>query len=522
MSYAIYIVAILINTLLAYVIIIASGRFLDLLVSGTKGSLIYRLSILIALMEISNILIKSVYSYIFTFIQTRTVYECSRDIYQKLIRQPIDYIKKQDMAYMSQRINVDANICITFFLDTYIRLYLSILALIVSLLITVETIGVKLATIVSALMFMYILVYILFKDLIYKSAKDYRERTSIFFGGYFEALSNISFAKNHAKESLYLTRLEEVFKELFRSVLLYRGVVLSANACGEAISVVVTIIVYIICGISIIHGELTIGIFIIVLNLLGGIVDSTKFLLEYGRQYQDAKASYDRIEAIMQRDEIAEGGIYLKSIDNIKFDKVSFGYNKSLINDFSMYFEKGHVYYLVGENGAGKSTIINILIGNYINEIGGNIYYNDINIKKINMKSVREQLIGFSEQETVLVTGTIKDNLMLFATSDNQMVKYIELLKLYRGESNFGLTNDTVINVQQNNLSGGEKQKISIIRQLLQDPDVLIFDEPIANLELETKIIFAEIIQSIKKNKTIIIATHDMDIINSEDIVIKL
>ena len=114
-SFTFYIVTIISSTILAYIALMVSSHFIDVLVDGTNKAIILRYCGLIALIEIGNTLIKTINNYIITVIQTQIVYEGSRDIYKKLMKLPVDYIKQQDMAYMSQRINMDTNTCATFF-----------------------------------------------------------------------------------------------------------------------------------------------------------------------------------------------------------------------------------------------------------------------------------------------------------------------------------------------------------------------------------------------------------------------
>ncbi len=111
----------------------------------------------------------------------------------------------------------------------------------------------------------------------------------------------------------------------------------------------------------------------------------------------------------------------------------------------------------------------------------------------------------------------MKNNLELFNKNDKNLNEYIEQLDLlaYIRQLDNGIR--SIINTQQNNISGGEKQKISIIRQLLQNPDVMLFDEPTSALEINSKANLMKILREIKKNKIVIIVTHDRMLYNNSE-----
>lgn len=187
-------------------------------------------------------------------------------------------------------------------------------------------------------------------------------------------------------------------------------------------------------------------------------------------------------------------------------------------------FVAGKIYSIRGENGAGKSTLINLLLGLYINCYRGEIIYNGIDINKIDLVDLRNKLVGVTEQIPLLLNDTLYNNLLMGSKNFELMNFLIDYFQLNDFISRLENGINNVINESTTNISGGEKQKIAIIRQLISNPDVMIFDEPTASLDFDSKNKFLKYITKIKANKIIIIITHD-DIINDfsdETITIKI
>lgn len=516
-----FIVTVIIKTILSYISIVLSGNFIDMLVSGGTEYLLIKYCLIVGSVGIASLVLGIMNGYMGTKIQTEQSYSLSRDIFDHMEKLPMSFIEKQDTAYLSQRINTDTNALLSFFIDNYIALYVSIASMIVSFVMIIR-IDFRLAIILGVLSIAYYIMYVIFKKKIFKGMNHYREKSAAFFGRYYESMESIGFIKNHSVKDIYMERLDQSFSGLFKSLLSYQKVQFSMSACDGVLSTAANLVIYLLGGLAILQGNVTIGLFTIVLSLFGNLVSSVKFFLSYGKSYQEAMVSLRRIEELMKIPQATNGYEKLYTAETISLNNVSFGYDKPILNDFSYTFKKGNIYCIVGKNGVGKSTLLNLILGSYVDEMRGDIYIDGIDIRKLDMMWLKRKVMGYSEQDTCLICGTIKENLTLFYNNENYLEKYLEAFSFCNGKVDEGLLLDSQINVLQNNLSGGEKQKISIIRQLVLDPCIMIFDEPTANLESEGKKIFADILQRIKSNKIIIIVTHDPSLIGDEDVIIKM
>ena len=194
-------------------------------------------------------------------------------------------------------------------------------------------------------------------------------------------------------------------------------------------------------------------------------------------------------------------------IDLIDVSK-SYGPGLPAVNHANLHVDKGEFVFIVGNSGSGKSTIIKLLLNNY--EVSkGTLYINDIDINTINIENIYQH-ISIVHQNAPILNDTLKNNITYFKEySDNQIIEVIEKagLKDFVNALPDGL--NTVINENGNNISGGEKQRISIARALLKDADLLIYDEPTSNLDHTT----AKEIESILLNidKTCFMITHKLD-----------
>lgn len=167
----------------------------------------------------------------------------------------------------------------------------------------------------------------------------------------------------------------------------------------------------------------------------------------------------------------------------------------------------------LSDHGSGKSTLIKILSGLY-RSFNGKLNVNGVDVSEVNIHSLRQR-ISYIEQDPHFFKGTIRENLLL-ADSSKSDESLRSMLKLV----NLDKSLDDIIELNSSNLSGGEKQKLSIARALLKDSDVLIFDEPTNNLDKETKEIVRNLIKTL--DKSIIFISHDKDLLDTSHMYLEL
>jgi ATP-binding cassette subfamily C protein len=282
------------------------------------------------------------------------------------------------------------------------------------------------------------------------------------------------------------------------------------------------ILLFFIGGIQILTGNFTIGMFTIYVSYFNMMLGASKYFFGLGAFYQSALVSHNRIAEILGQKIESNGSMSICDIKKISIRNLVFGYEDKIINNFSCEFEKGKIYTIVGSNGIGKSTLINLIIGQFTDEYNGSVEYNDVDIRKIDMIAVRKSQIGVAEQEPVLLKASIGFNLFL---SENYTIDdaVIENSKVLSMESFFlNKTLEYELNSDNANTSGGEKQKIAILKVLIKNPEVMIFDEPTSALDSSTAKRFVNHLSGIKDDKIIIIVTHDEQIKNLSDVVIGL
>ena len=230
--------------------------------------------------------------------------------------------------------------------------------------------------------------------------------------------------------------------------------------------------------------------------------------------YREAEASLNNFAELLAipRESRPLAPVKIGAIQKLEFERVHFNYSSSLkpaLNHINFKTEKGETIAFVGPSGSGKTTLVKLLVGLY-RPYDGRILYNGAPGDSIDLDELREQ-IGFVTQDTQLFAGTIKENL-LFVRPDAGDAECLEVLNKAACQSLLNRADQgmhTVIGEGGIKVSGGEKQRLSIARALLRQPNLLVFDEATSALDSLTEEEIGETIRAIssaKRHITILIA----------------
>ena len=252
-------------------------------------------------------------------------------------------------------------------------------------------------------------------------------------------------------------------------------------------------------------GDFSAGDFFVAIGMIDQLSYPLISLAEIIRQLVAVKPACASMEKFLNAPNVASTVNKLKAVnENIRFLDVTFAYDGQapILQDFNFTMQKGKRYLLKGPSGCGKTTTINLLL-RYYDVKSGKIEIDGIPIKDVGntygcMTVVR--------QDAVLFHDTLRNNLTMYQDiPDSKLLEILENIGLSKYANVDAL--DSIITEKGTNLSGGEKQRVCLARALLRDTDVLILDEPLANLDDETARRIEDLLLSIT-GKTMLVVSH--------------
>ena len=241
---------------------------------------------------------------------------------------------------------------------------------------------------------------------------------------------------------------------------------------------------------------------------------------------QTTAAAAERVfEFLDEKEEIEETTTPVdleKMSGRVTFDHISFGYNPEtiVINDFYADIKAGQKVAIVGPTGAGKTTIVKLLMRFYdVNE--GAILVDGIDIRDMRRNDLRANF-GMVLQDTWLFNGTIRENIRYgkLDASDDEVVAAAKTAYIDHFIHTLPNGYDMVLNEEASNISQGEKQLLTIARAVLADPKILILDEATSSVDTRTEILIQKAMEELMKGRTSFIIAHRLSTIRNADIIL--
>lgn len=351
-----------------------------------------------------------------------------------------------------------------------------------------------------------------------KYSRESREISGQLVGKLYEIIKGFREIKLFQAESFAFKKIFIPLKRLIALGNNIRFVDFWVNKLIYLVNLSASIIIYGYSAYLVANGELTIGIFLAIIEYIALLHKKFNWILRIYLDWFNRKVSIDRVNVVLDLEEESRQGKEITSIDSIEFKNVDFSYNNQnvVLNNFNLKINKGEKVGIVGGSGNGKTTMVSLLLGLYETK-NGSILINGIPISEINQATIRKN-IGVVSQDIMIFEDTVRYNLNFDNDfSDEELYEALDAVNLTEVIDKLPEGIDTEISTVSHNLSGGQKQRLMIARLLLKKSSFIILDEATSALDIETEKDITEYLTSFSDDTTMLVISHRLEAIKNCD-----
>lgn len=463
-------------------------------------------------------------SYAAGMVKAKSEYKISYAVSKRIVKHvhslPPSFATENCASEMSQKIYTDSAQVINFALSFLCGVATNLLTLVFPFVILVS-INAYIALTLFLFSGLYLISYKCMKGVLYKAGLEYRESQTGYFGRLNEQFSLLKFTKDNSLCTSMLQRFDEAFLSYFNSVVSYQRILYLFGSLDNLIAALCQIVLFVLGGISVINGSMSIGEFSIVNSYFGVVVSSIRFFFTLGKDIQVSLVSLDRMQTIEEMPSERYGSTQPADLHSISITSLRCSLEEDNVICYPDYrFQSGHIYAIVGPNGSGKTTLLNIILGECLECSEGQVKYDEAEQKDVDMAYLREKIISNCEQRPVLMADSLEYNLTLGRVGIDETETLVKAMGL--DECMALGQEDVSIASSECGLSGGERQKIAIVRALSPRRPVLLLDEPTSALDANSKEKLIQILQEYKRDRIVLVVTHDQDLVQIADKVFDL
>lgn len=485
--------------------------FIDLLVS--EKPIISELNKLVLTIALANIL-AMIIGYLLNLLENKLKNDVSYSVMTSTMQLfhdlPLDNLQGFDFDYLSQKLMSDSFVLGNFYINI---ISTSIVTLIkTTVLISIVFLISPSALVIFALTIpIYILTLLLCKKAYSTKNYNFKENQNNLFAVFNYLVRNMASVKTHSILPTFMCRFHNKYSRYLDSSNDMTRISYLFSNVDVTISLLFNLILMAHASVNISQGNINVGDFLLIIVYFNELVGTLKGITKLYESRQGYIVSKERMNSLYKLNTQKNGTITFSNIHSITLKDISINRgDNTLLNGLSYEFKTGYSYLVKGPNGIGKSTLIKLILG-LIDGFDGEILINDINITQLDMKKIRFDNFSVLEQDENIFSGNLKSYFSYFVKHpfNNDM----ESISKQIGIHSFIESNTLDFDIIDNgvNISGGEKQKLAILRALLKMSNVLILDEPNTYLDVYTKEKLITYLNSIKKKCIVIVISHETD-----------
>jgi ATP-binding cassette subfamily B protein len=360
------------------------------------------------------------------------------------------------------------------------------------------------------------------------SSRRQRKREAVIATRISEVMSTVPLVQAFGRERHEQERFEAESSEFLEESIRNARIEAVATRSVVVIGALGTAAVVLVGSLQVLAGRMTPGDLLLFTSYVQSMYKPVRNLARLSNKYSKATVSAERISEILEVEpEIQDAPDAVDASElagEVVFEDVSFDYgdDESVLKDLSFAVRPGQRVALVGASGAGKSTLVSLILRLYQPQ-EGSIRIDGVNIRDYKLKSLRRQ-IGIVLQDSVLFGATIRENIAYgrLDATDEEIEVAARAANAHEFIVRLDDSYDTVLGERGDTLSGGQRQRIAIARAIIRDARVLILDEPMTGLDVESEARIQEALDRLMVGRTSFLITHDLHAVANADLVLLL
>ncbi|MBI3974395.1 MAG: ABC transporter ATP-binding protein [Chloroflexi bacterium] len=466
-------------------------------------------------------------SYIMSWVGQSALFNMRRQLFTHLQRLSFNYYDNMETGRIISRMTGDVN-ALNEFLTSGVVAIASDFFVLIGIVVLILAINWRLGLLTLSVVPVIAVATHIYRSRSRQLYRDVRTQNAIVTGHLAENISGVRVVQAFAREDVNLQNFDKVNRANLQTLLKASAFSSAFNPITVLISTLATVLIIWYGGQKVLQGVLTVGELYAFLAYVGRFFEPINDLSSKYNSMQAAMAGGERVFELLDTPPAVQNKPSAYELPPIRghvvFEDVIFEYvpGRPVLRGISLAAKPGEVVALVGHTGAGKSSIISILLRFYDTK-GGSITIDGHDIRDVTTDSLRRQ-VGLVLQEPFLFSGNIRDNILYgkLDASEEEVIAAAKAVNLHDFIESLPFGYDTEVNERGTTLSQGQRQLLSFARALIADPRILILDEATSSVDTTTEKLIQKALETLMRGRTSFVIAHRLSTIKAADQILVL